>query len=86
MIIDLRDRMHDWMDRYEGDATNQELVEEAMEIMSTATTMLSTCGLLLRGLLPDGMMDRLESDDPAEYSEALQEAMRLSRDGGSTDE
>ena len=82
MILDLRKRMNDWIERYDGDATNHELVEEARDIIDMASTMLSTHGVLLCGLLPDGLMGRLESGNPAEYLEALQEALAFAREEG----
>ena len=85
MILDLRKRMNDWIERYDGDATNRELVEDARDIIGTATTTLSVCGTLLCGLLPDDLMTRLESDDSTGYMEALQEALAFAREEGAED-
>jgi hypothetical protein len=86
MILKLRERMHEWLDRYEGDASNRQLVEEAQQIMSLATAVLSSSAMILEGLLPGDLFDRLESDDMGEYLDALREARDFASGDGGSDE
>jgi len=87
VILDLKEDIEEWRDRYHKGASDREIADQAEVLLMRTTTSLSALGLMLVKLLPEDVMERLDSDDDDVQCEAMIEALEIcSEMGGATDE